>query len=84
MKIQVFRQLGRRDGKEEGAGTVVLEDVAGIAALVDVTGTIVAKVVWVMVETNVDNTVEIVVVVWVKVTPEEVSVAVTGQIVVVW
>lgn len=64
MKIQVFMQLGRRDGNEDGADpAVVLEDDAGMAALVDVTGTTVAKVVLVMVDTKVENTVEIVVVV---------------------
>ena len=85
VKIQVFKQLGRRDGNDDGAEPAgVLEDIAGIAALVDVTGTAVAKVVWVMVDTKVENTVETVVVVWVKVVPEDVSVAVTGQIVVVW
>ena len=84
MKIHVFRQLGRSDGNEDGAlPTVVLEDGTGIAALVAVTGTAVAKVVCVTVDTNVENTVEIVVVVWVYVIPEDVSVAVTGQIVVV-
>ena len=78
-------QLGRRDGNEDGADpTVVLEDDAGAAALVDVTGTAVAKVVWVTVDTKVENTVETVVVVCVKVVPEDVSVAVTGQMVVVW